>query len=261
MADILIILQARLSSSRLPGKVLKTLHGKPMLEQQIARFAKIQTPYQLVVATSEQPEDDAIALLCKKLDINCFRGELNDVLSRFYHAATHIKKQHDIQHIVRITGDCPVIDAKIIDQVIALYLAKQCDYCSNCAPATFPDGLDVEVFSLAALKTAFEQAQKPSEREHVTLFIRNNPNLFTLCNYQNNVDLSHLRWTVDEPADFEFVTQVYRALYPQNKYFDFNDILTLLQQKPELCSINLGINRNEGLIKSVQQDNAMDYRS
>jgi len=259
MTDILIILQARLSSSRLPGKVLKKILGKPMLEHQLQRLSYISTPHQLVVATSNNNDDDAISTLCKQLDVDCFRGDLDDVLGRYYHAVQSFNDHKKIKHIVRLTGDCPLIDAGIVENVISLYLHEQVDYCSNCAPATLPDGLDVEIFSVSALTTAYEQAVKLSEREHVTPFIRNHSQLFTKINYVHQPDLSHFRWTVDEDKDFELITKIYQALYPQNPNFNLADILTLMEQQPELMQINQNIVRNEGLIKSEQNDQELDH--
>ncbi len=252
--ETLIILQARMSSSRLPNKVLMPILTKPMLAHQIARLSKVKTPHKLIIATSEQSSDDAIAALCEQLNVACYRGSLDDVLARYYHAARHANDHKKIKHIVRLTGDCPLIDADIIDKVISLYLSKKVDYCSNCAPATLPDGLDVEVFSLAALKKAYQLAKKPSEREHVTPFLRNNPQLFSTINYTHQPDLSHFRWTVDEPEDFELVTKIYQALYPKNANFSLTDILVLIEEQPLLSQINQSIMRNEGIIKSEQAD-------
>lgn len=254
MTDILIILQARMSSSRLPGKVLKEILGKPMLEHQLQRLSHISTPHQLIVATSDNTSDNAIEALCRQLNVGCYRGDLDDVLTRYYHAAQSVNQDKKIKHIVRITGDCPLIDANIIDEVITHYINQQVDYCSNCAPPTLPDGLDVEIFSFTALKQAFEQAIQPSEREHVTPFIRNNPQLFSTANYRYQTDLSHLRWTVDEPEDFDFVTQVYHNLYNKKMYFTMNDILLLLSKQPSLKNINNNYHRNEGLSRSLIED-------
>ncbi len=254
MTEILIILQARLSSSRLPGKVLKKILGKPMLEHQLRRLSQISIPHQLLVATSDQSDDNAIATLCNQLNVDCYRGPLNDVLARYYHAAQSVNANKNIKHIVRLTGDCPLIDANIIDEVIALYLSKAVDYCSNCAPATLPDGLDVEIFSFNALTIAYEQATKPAEREHVTLFIRDNPQLFKVINYMHQPDLSHFRWTVDEPKDFELVTKIYQTLYPKKHNFDLADILSLLAEQPALTQINHQIMLNEVLKKSEETD-------
>jgi len=254
MTETLIILQARTSSSRLPNKVLLPILAKPMLSHQIARLAKVKIPHQLIVATSDEASDDSIELLCQQLKVNCFRGSLNDVLARYYQAAQANNPNGIVKNIVRVTGDCPLIDSDIIDQVIALFLNSKVDYCSNCAPATLPDGLDVEVFTLAALEKAWQLAKKQSEREHVTPFIRSNPQLFTTENYYHSPDLSHYRWTVDEDVDFTLICKIYQLLYPTNPNFKLADIVTLIQQQPELTKINQNINRNEGLEKSELAD-------
>ena len=258
MSETLIILQARMSSSRLPNKVLMPILGKPMLVHQIERLSTLKIPHTLLIATSTQSSDDPIAELCnelgKQLNIRCFRGPLDDVLARYYLAATDFDKDKTVKNIVRITGDCPLIDSDIVEKVIDLFLTSKVDYCSNCAPATLPDGLDVEVFTLVALEKAYFLAKKTSEREHVTPFIRNNPQLFTVKNYNHQPDLSHYRWTVDEPKDFELITKIYQNLYPENPYFNLADILNLIKRQPELSKINQHIIRNEGLIKSELAD-------
>jgi spore coat polysaccharide biosynthesis protein SpsF len=254
MPETLIILQARMSSSRLPNKVLLPILGKPMLAHQIDRINTLKIPHKLIIATSTQTSDDPIEQLCQQLNISCYRGTLDDVLERYYQAAIEFSKNKTIKNIVRITGDCPLIDSDIIEQVINLFLTSNVDYCSNCAPATLPDGLDVEVFSFDALEKSYQLAKKSSEREHVTPFIRNNPQLFTVSNYNHQPDLSHYRWTVDEPKDFELITKIYQALYPKNQNFALADILDLIEKKPELSQINQHIIRNEGLIKSELAD-------
>lgn len=254
MNETLIILQARMSSSRLPNKVLMPILNKPMLAHQIARVQSIKTPHKLIIATSYESSDDNIEALCQALNISCFRGDLNDVLARYYHAAVKFKSKNAVTNVVRVTGDCPLIDSDIIDDVINLFLSENSDYCSNCAPASLPDGLDVEVFKFDALEQAYQLAKKPSEREHVTPFIRNNPHLFNLSNYNHQPDLSHFRWTVDEPNDFELVTKIYENLYANKPNFKLTDIINLMQQQPELTMINNHIIRNEGLLKSEQED-------
>lgn len=246
----LCIIQARMGSSRLSGKVLKPILGTPMLEHQINRLIAIDNIDKFIIATSTEKDDDAIELLCNKLNLGCFRGHKNDVLDRFYQAA-----QVDMpKYIVRLTGDCPLIDAEIVSQVIDYHLLSNVDYTSNCNPATLPDGLDVEIFSFKALKSAWEQSKKPSEREHVTPFIRNNDDSFSCQNFNYHTDLSKHRWTVDEEKDFEFVHKIYTHLYNQNKNFALKEILLLLAEHPELLEINKFINRNEGLLKSEEQD-------
>lgn len=247
---ILAILQARVSSSRLPGKVLKPLLGVPMLLRQIERLKKSRKIDRLLVATSTEPSDDPIEKLCEENGIACYRGSLNDVLDRFYQAA----RGFDPEHVVRLTADCPLTDAKLIDDVIGFYLDGGFDYASNAIQATYPDGLDMEVFSFSCLERAWREAALPSQREHVTPFIHQQPLLFKIGHYKNSSDLSHLRWTVDEPKDFELVTMVYEALYPKNPGFSTQEILQLLDQKPELVHWNTTHQRNEGYQKSLEAD-------
>ncbi len=250
-----VILQARFSSTRLPGKVLKNIVLKPMLALQIERIKRAKLVDKIIVATSIEQDDDVIANLCKKLDVTCFRGNLNDVLDRFYHAA----KAFPSEHIVRLTGDCPLIEAEIIDQVIALHLKQSADYTSNCFIPCLPDGLDVEIFTHQALKQSWQQATKPSEREHVTQYIRNHSELFTLADFQYTPDLSMHRWTVDEPSDFELVEKIYQNLYPSNPNFTMADILTLLEQQPNLIEINNKFSRDQGLAVSKALDKEQGF--
>ena len=250
MANVLAILQARFSSSRLPGKVFKPILGKPMLLHQIERVLRSRKIDQFVVATSTDPSDDDLEILCRRINVPCFRGSLNDVLDRFYQAA----KTWQPHYVVRLTGDCPLIDPEIIDSVIDFCLAGSYDYASNATQPTFPDGLDSEIFRFSILQQAWEEATLPSQREHVTPFIHGQPERFFIGHYRNTEDLSHLRWTVDEQEDFDLVTKIYEALYPVNPEFRMNDVITLLQQHPELAAINQKIERNEGLKKSLNED-------
>jgi spore coat polysaccharide biosynthesis protein SpsF len=247
---ILAILQARTSSSRLPGKVLKPILGKPMLILQIERVRRAIKIDKLLVATSSDPTDDGIEAICKQHNIACFRGSLNDVLDRFYNAAITYKPDY----IVRLTGDCPLIDPTVIDGMIEMHLKGNYDYTSNGVKMTFPDGLDAEIFTFKALKEAWEEAFLPSHREHVTQFFHKNPERYQLGSYTNNVDLSHLRWTVDEELDFKLVTKIYETLYPGKINFTTEDILKLLDKKPELKTINSAYKCNEGLAKSLRAD-------
>jgi spore coat polysaccharide biosynthesis protein SpsF len=247
---ILAILQARVSSSRLPEKVLKQLLGVPMLLRQIERLKKSRKIDQLLVATSTEPSDNPIERLCKENGIACYRGSLNDVLDRFYQAARLMKPEH----VVRLTADCPLTDAKLIDDVIQYYLDGGFDYASNAVQATYPDGLDMEVFRFECLERAWKEAALPSQREHVTPFIHQQPQLFKIGHFKNSSDLSHLRWTVDEPKDFELVTMIYEALYPITPDFSTQDILKLLDQRPELVHWNTVHQRNEGYQKSLKAD-------
>jgi spore coat polysaccharide biosynthesis protein SpsF len=171
MTNILVILQARVSSSRLPGKVLKSILGRPMLARQIERVLQSRRIDQLVIATSTDPSDDDLENLCWQMNVSCFRGSLNDVLDRFYQAA----KKWQPQHVVRLTGDCPLIDPEIIDAAVDFYLAGGYDYAANAIQPTFPDGLDVEIFRFSILESAWKESILPSQREHVTPFIHQQP--------------------------------------------------------------------------------------
>lgn len=247
---ILAIVQARVSSSRLPGKVLKPILGVPMLLRQIERIQCAKKIDNLLVATSNDYTDDSIEILCKDNNIKWFRGNLNDVLDRFYQAAI----QFNPDHVVRLTGDCPLADPGIIDRVIDYHLEGKFDYTSNALEPTFPDGLDVEIFRFSCLEKAWREAVLPSQREHVTPFINQQPEFFKIGSYKNDVDLSELRWTVDESRDFDLITKIYEALYPENSKFSTANIMAFLDQNPELKNINNHHQRNEGMQKSLLED-------
>ena len=206
-----------------------------MLALQIDRLKRSQKIDRLVVATSKNPDDQSIAALCEELDVDVYRGNLNNVLDRFYQAA----RQYHPDHIVRLTGDCPLIDPDVVDELITFYLDKDCDYASNCRPPSYPDGLDIEVFTFSALEKAWKESVRPDEKEHVIVYIVTHPDQFRIANYKYHQDLSHLRWTVDEPEDLDFVKRVFEALYPENPNFGMRDILELLDRNPELTEINL----------------------
>ncbi len=248
---ILGILQARMGSSRLPGKVLKKILNRPMLALQIERIKQSELINQLIIATSSNPEDDAIESLCVDLGVECFRGSLNNVLERFYKAA----EIYNPDHIVRLTGDCPLIDPEIMDQVIQFHLDNFYDYSSNTLEPSFPDGLDLEVMRFSALKTAFEKAVLPSELEHVTPYIHRRPDVFSLGNFKFQKDLSFHRWTVDEPEDYELVSWIFECLNSTHGLnFKFQDVLNLLEKHPDKFNLNQKYVRNEGMTKSLLAD-------
>jgi spore coat polysaccharide biosynthesis protein SpsF len=247
---ILAILQARFSSSRLPGKVLKPILGKAMLLFQIERLQHSKMIGKLVVATSDDISDDGIEKICLDNNIEVFRGDLNNVLDRFYQCI----RTYNPEHVVRLTGDCPLADWQVVDQVIQYHLDSNNDYTSNSLPPTYPDGLDVEVVKSEALEEAWKKATLSSEKEHVTYYINQRPNDFQIGNFKHSQDLSELRWTVDEPEDFFFVEKVYQALYKNNPLFTMYDVLSLLKEYPEMTQINNNFNRNEGLIKTLEMD-------
>ncbi|WP_249872149.1 glycosyltransferase family protein [Oceanobacillus saliphilus] len=246
----LAILQARMSSSRFPGKVLKPLAGKPMLLQQIDRIKKSEFIDKLIVATTVDTSDDAIALMCEENNILYYRGSMENVLERFY----QISRIYEPKNIIRLTGDCPLIDSDIIDQVIERHLNQKNDYTSNTISPTFPDGLDTEVFTMKALEEIFKKANRPSLKEHVTLYIHENPASFKIENIANAENLSNHRWTVDEPEDYELVYLIYEGLYSNKPDFTFHDILKFLNENTELQKLNAVYKRNEGLRKSLNQE-------
>lgn len=239
---VVAILQARMSSTRLPGKVMAPILGRPMLARQLERLRRCAALDELVAATSDRQDDDPVAALCAGEGVPCFRGSLDDVLDRFYRCAT----ERRADHVVRLTGDCPLTDPRMVDELVRFYLAGDYDYAANCRPPTLPDGLDAEIFSFAALEAAWREATDPFEREHVVPFIIRRPGRFRLGNWAWPQDLSGLRWTVDEPEDLAFVIRVYAALYPARPDFGFADVLALLEQHPELADVNRRFERNEG---------------
>jgi spore coat polysaccharide biosynthesis protein SpsF len=247
---LLGILQARVSSTRLPGKVLKPILGVPMLLRQIERIKRAKKIDTLLVATSTEKSDDVIEHLCASNAVPCFRGSLDNVLDRFYQAAA----QYNPEHIVRLTGDCPLIDPEVIDKTITYHLSGGYDYTSSALEPTFPDGMDVEIFTCEALVQARQEAQLPSHKEHVTSFIYEHPERYKLGSFNNKENLSGLRWTVDEPEDFKLVTIIYEFLYPEKHDFTMQDILNLVNAKQELKTLNAQFMRNEGIIKSKQKD-------
>jgi|TARA_R110001583_G_scaffold96819_4_gene241503 spore coat polysaccharide biosynthesis protein SpsF len=249
--DTLAILQARCSSTRLPNKVIKPLADKEMILHQIDRIKQCKNIDALVVATSTDPSDNALAELCNRNSIECFRGSLNNVLDRFYQAWS----KHRSINIVRLTGDCPLTDPEVTDRVISEHIRFEADYTSNVLPPTYPDGLDVEVFNSKSLETAWKNAKLPSELEHVTPYIINHPELFSKHNVTQSVDLSHLRWTVDNPEDFIFVEIIYHNFFNKEKNFLQKDIVEYIESHPEIKNINKLFTRNSGYNDSLKKDN------
>ena len=248
MNKTIAIIQARMGSTRFPGKMTKKLAGKSLLWHVINRAKQAKLIDQVIVATGRQPANLVLVKEAQKCAVPGYRGSETDVLSRYYYCA----KKYHAQTIVRITGDCPLIDPQVIDQVIKLFQKSRVDYASNVHPPTYPDGLDMEVFSFAALSRAFREARLSSEREHVTPYIWKHPRLFTQVNLTNNRDLSGLRLTVDEPEDLRFLTSLVSYL-PQNKY-NLDSILKVITTQPQLLAINNKFIRNEGYAKSLKQD-------
>lgn len=251
---ILCIVQARNSSSRLPGKVLKPILGKPMILHELERLQHSKRIDKIVLATSQDESDNGLAKIVVDNGFEAYRGSLDDVLDRYYQCA----KQYQSEHVVRITGDCPVIDWRIVDAIIGVHLTEGNDYTAT--SEEYPDGLDTEIVRFSSLEQAWKAARMSSEREHVTLYIRNHADQFRCGQMACQQNLSQMRWTVDEPQDFEFIRQVYEELYGQNNDFSMQDILQLLKRNPELLAINQGIQRNEGLLKSLEEDKEIEER-
>ena len=232
------------------------LAGRPMIERQIERMRRAKSLERIVLATSDDASDAPLAALCKELGIDCYRGSLTDVLDRYYQAALAF----GATTVVRITGDCPLIDPQVIDKVVAASQAPGIDYASNTLTPSYPDGLDVEAMRMATLEAAWREAALPSEREHVTPFIWSRPQRFSLVNVRGEPDLSALRWTVDTPEDYAFVARIYDALYPGRPDFGTDDVLALLRRQPTLGELNAGRARNEGYAKSIEQDREFEER-
>ena len=233
---ITAIIQARMGSTRLPGKVLMKIEGKPMIWHVIDRLKRSKLIDLLVVATTTNKEDDPLEFFLKKAGINFYRGSEQDVLGRYYQAALIFHS--DV--IVRITGDCPLIDPGITDDVISAYLKRQHEYdgASNVICRTFPRGLDTEVFSFLVLKKMWKKAKRPLDREHVTPYLYRHSNIFKMLSVKNCKDFSTLRWTVDEVSDLHLIKSIYKNLYLKKRIFGFNTVINLLKSKPRLATIN-----------------------
>lgn len=250
---IYAIIQARMGSTRLPGKVMMDLCGDSVIEHVVNRLNRSELIDEIIIATSEDKNNKPIIDFCKNKNIGCFAGSEDDVLDRYYQTAID-NNVNDDDIIIRITSDCPLIDPFVVDEVIDEHISNKNDYTANVIECTYPDGLDCEVFNFSVLKDTWENANLSSQREHVTLYIRDNPDKFKLGNVKNDKDLSNLRWTLDEEEDFIFIKEVYKNLFSKDSFFTMDDVVQLLDEKPELLDINSKFTRNEGLIKSLKED-------
>lgn len=221
----LAILQARMSSTRLPGKVLAPVLGEPMIARQIERLRRSRCIDALVVATSDAASDDPLAVWGQGAGVEVFRGSLHDVLGRF---GALLETKPQATHVLRLTADCPLADWRVIDALVERHQAEGADYTNNVTPVrTFQHGLDAEVMRREALETAAREAADPYEREHVTPFIYRRPERFRLATLTREPSLAHLRWTVDLPEDLAFVRRVYERLYPGDPAFTSDDVVAL----------------------------------
>ncbi|WP_339179798.1 glycosyltransferase family protein [Oceanobacillus sp. FSL W7-1293] len=239
---ILAIIQARMGSTRLPGKVLKKILDKPLLEYQIERLRKCQTLDQIVIATTTKVADKPLVDFCQSLGVSYYRGSEEDVLSRYYEAAT----LYDGDVIVRLTSDCPIIDPEVVDKVVTSYLNNPVyDYVSNTLERSYPRGLDTSLITYSSLKEAYHKADDNLDREHVTRYIYNRPNEYDLLNISNDKNASHHRWTVDTNEDFRLITKIIESLYPVNPDFVLADMLHLLNENPDWVKINKHIEQKK----------------
>jgi glutamate-1-semialdehyde 2,1-aminomutase/spore coat polysaccharide biosynthesis protein SpsF len=231
--------------------------GQPMIWHVVNRLRGAKFLDDVIVATSVMAQDDVLADFCDRNRIGCYRGSESDVLDRYYQAATGCASEA----VVRITADCPLIDPRVVDEVITVFLRGEYDYVTNALRYTFPDGLDTEVFSMAALERAWKEARTPADREHVTSYIQSSGQ-FRIANVENAIDLSalNLRWTVDEYADLEFVRAIFSRLGSKSGTFGLSDVLQLLDKEPDLMTVNQGLIRNEGYYKSLANGVAVDPR-
>lgn len=244
-----VIIQARSGSERLPKKVLAHIQDKPMIWHVIQRVKRVKGIKQIILATTTRKSDQILLRIAKETKINFFVGNTYDVLDRYYRCAM----TYSADPIIRITGDCPLLDPVLITKMLQFYSKHHYDYVSNTLKPTYPDGLDVEIFSFKTLEKIWKNARLRSDREHVTSYIKNNLRQFKTFNYTNNEDLSAHRWTVDEKQDLKFVRKIYSLMKPR-KYFTTRQILNLISKNPKLQTINAGILRNEGYLKSLRMD-------
>lgn len=238
MTRALVVVQARTASTRLPGKVLLPLAGAPLLVRMMERVQEAEARFEAVVATTTDAADDAIAALCDAHDLPCFRGHPTDLLDRHYRAALAARAEI----VAKIPSDCPLIDPDAIDRVFRAFHARPCDFASNLHPATWPDGNDVEVFTMEALETAWREATRAHEREHTTPFLWDQPERFRVTNVAwdagRDCSMTH-RFTIDYREDYVLIAEIYDALWrPRRPVFALGEILALLERRPELGAIN-----------------------
>jgi spore coat polysaccharide biosynthesis protein SpsF len=236
-----IVVQARMGATRLPGKVLKPIAGRPMISYQLERLRRAKKAERLVVATTDKPADDAIAAFCVEAGVHCVRGSEADVLARYHDAL----QRFPADAVVRVTADCPLIDPALVDVAIAAFEPGQYDYVSNMLEHTYPYGMAVEVMSADALREAHREAKRPEEREHVTPFIYRHPERYRLKSLTMTPNLSHHRWTVDTREDLELVSRILQALYPRKPQFTMQDVLALLEEHPDWCRINAHVEQRK----------------
>ncbi|MFH0983991.1 MAG: glycosyltransferase family protein [Candidatus Omnitrophota bacterium] len=237
------IIQARMGSSRLPGKSLLPLHGKPVLAHALARLKRCRMIDHIIVATTTEERDRVLLDLARKEGVEGFAGSESDVLDRYYQAA----RSHTPDHVIRCTGDCPILDPKVTDDVVQRHLEERNDYTSNTIRRTYPRGYDTEVMTFASLERAAREARADYEREHVTPYIWEHPALFKLGHVLASPDRTQpdLRVTVDTQEDFDLIESIFDALYPTDPLFGVDAVMELIRKQPELKSINAHIEQKK----------------
>lgn len=243
-----IIIQARTGSRRFPRKVLAKIEKHSLIWHVINRAKNVKS-VKIILATTTKKEDKILLDIARDSKILSFAGDPDDVLKRYYDCAV----LYDCDPIIRITADCPLIDPSIIQKMLKIFQSHAYDYVTNTLPSSFPDGLDVEIFSFETLQRAYKKAKLKSEREHVTSYIRKNGNKFKIFNYESDVDLSCNRWTVDQMEDLRLVRKVYDKMRPK-VIFGFQNVLKIISENPKISQINAGIKRNEGYLRSLEKD-------
>jgi len=245
-----------MDSTRLPGKILSLLDGtNTSLSYTINQLRECKSLDKIVIATTTNAEDDIIENFTKKNKIDVFRGDSDDVLSRYYHCAKH----YSLSSILRVTGDCPLIDPTIVEKGISIFLKNTYDYVTNTFPRTFPDGNEIEIFSFSALELAYKNAILPSEREHVTPYFRNNKEKFKIHNFSHDENISHLRWTLDYDVDLKLIKILIAKIH--TRPIHMTNILEILKNEPDLIKINQVHKPNEGYFKSLKEDDEFIRKS
>ncbi|WP_446935851.1 cytidylyltransferase domain-containing protein [Lysinibacillus fusiformis] len=238
---IVAIIQARMGSTRLPGKILKKVNDRPLLSYQLERLQQSNYINDLVIATTLNEKDDLIVEFCKKNNILWFRGSEKDVLARYYETAKTFKADA----IVRITSDCPIIDVQVVDKTIQYFVDNNYEYVSNTVDRTYPRGLDTEAFTFEALEKAYKEAVMERDREHVTAYFYTNPDVFKISSVRNETDYSKYRWTVDTEEDFQLIKNIIEKLYNDNPNFTFHDTVKLMEANPDWFYINAHIEQKK----------------
>lgn len=248
------VIQARMGSTRLPGKVLMDIAGIPMLAHVIERSKAIKAVDEVVVATTTLKEDEAVIATAREYGAETFAGDLSDVLDRYYQAA----RQFEADVVMRVTADCPLLDPTVGDHVVSHYEHGRVDYCSNVLPPTYPDGVNIEIVDFAALEKSWKVATLPSDREHVTTYIRTHPEEFSVVNVESEEDMSDLRWTVDAPEDLDFVRQIFGHMQDSGDEIPgVSEVIGILDSHPELAAFESGIRRHAGWERSLTADSEL----